>query len=242
VPPSLSPANHNWSASISSTQLIILCVLVTRVTRHTSLRWHGVLVRLLLLLLEVRLVVQGSFGGHVGGRHSTGVARHATGLLGRDLCVALLGRVDWAVSIDTVRRIASGLGSVQTGLRCVSSRNTVLSDCEVAYLDEVLALGLCDEWLQLWGCEGVDETGLRDNEEQYLSTSENGQFIGLEIKHCVSEERSLGTMFLMRGGYFARDVVGWIKTGMYCCDAMRANTTYLLHDTGLSLGEGDVPS
>jgi hypothetical protein len=84
---------------------------VTWVAGHTSLRWHRVLVGL-LLLLEIRLVVQGSFGGHVRGRHPAGVARHATGLLDRDLWVALFGRVDWAVSIDAVRRIASGLRRV----------------------------------------------------------------------------------------------------------------------------------
>jgi hypothetical protein len=186
---------------------------VTRVTRHTPLLWHRVWVRL-LLLLEIGLVVQGSFGGHVRRRHSSGIAGHATGLLGGDLGVALFGRVTWAVSIDAIRRITSGLGGIQTGLRRVSSCNKILSDCEITYLDEVLALGLCDKWLQLWGREGVDETGLRDDEEQHLGASKDRQFVGLETRQCVSEARSLGTMFTMRGGYFARDMVGCCKTGI----------------------------
>jgi hypothetical protein len=38
-----------------------------------------------------------------------------------------------------------------------------------AYLDEVLAFRLGDKWLELWRREGVDETSLRDDEEEHLS-------------------------------------------------------------------------
>jgi hypothetical protein len=48
-----------------------------------------------------------------------------------------------------------------------------------AYLDEVLALGLSDEGLQLRCREGVDQTGLRDDEQQHLGASEDRQFVGL---------------------------------------------------------------
>lgn len=48
-----------------------------------------------------------------------------------------------------------------------------------AYLDEVLALGLGDEGLQLRCREGVDEASLRDDEQQHLGAGEDGQFVGL---------------------------------------------------------------
>lgn len=50
------------------------------------------------------------------------------------------------------------------------------------YLDQVLALGLGDEWLQLGGGEGVDETGLGDDQKEHLGASEDGQFVGLVEK------------------------------------------------------------
>ena len=51
-----------------------------------------------------------------------------------------------------------------------------------AHPDEVLALGLGDEWLQLGGCECVDEASLRDNQQQDLSTGESRQFVSLRVK------------------------------------------------------------
>jgi hypothetical protein len=50
------------------------------------------------------------------------------------------------------------------------------------YLDQVLALGLGDEWLQLGGGEGVDETGLGDDQKEHLGAGEDGQFVGLVEK------------------------------------------------------------
>lgn len=41
------------------------------------------------------------------------------------------------------------------------------------YLDEILALGLGDEWLELWRGECVHETGLRDDEQQDLRSGED---------------------------------------------------------------------
>ena len=49
-----------------------------------------------------------------------------------------------------------------------------------ACLNEVLALGLCDERLELGSGEGIDKTGLRDDEEKDLSTSEGGKLVGLK--------------------------------------------------------------
>lgn len=55
------------------------------------------------------------------------------------------------------------------------------------YLDEILALGLGDERLQLGGGEGVDETGLGDDKQQHLGAGEDGQLVGLlELKDRVS--------------------------------------------------------
>lgn len=42
------------------------------------------------------------------------------------------------------------------------------------YLDEVLALGLGDQRLQLRGSKGIDETRLGDDQQQDLSASQDG--------------------------------------------------------------------
>jgi hypothetical protein len=47
------------------------------------------------------------------------------------------------------------------------------------YLNEVLTLGLGDKRLELGGGEGIDETGLGDNEQQHLSAGEDGKLISL---------------------------------------------------------------
>jgi hypothetical protein len=49
----------------------------------------------------------------------------------------------------------------------------VVGGAGAAYLDEVLALGLGDEWLQLGCGESVDETRLGDDEQQDLCASED---------------------------------------------------------------------
>lgn len=46
-------------------------------------------------------------------------------------------------------------------------------------LDEVLALGLGDQRLELRGGEGVDETGFRHDKQKDLSAGEDGQLVGL---------------------------------------------------------------
>jgi hypothetical protein len=48
-----------------------------------------------------------------------------------------------------------------------------------AYLDQVLALGLGDQRLELGSGEGVDETSLGDDEQKDLGASEDRQFVGL---------------------------------------------------------------
>ena len=49
-----------------------------------------------------------------------------------------------------------------------------------ACLNEVLAFGLGHERLELGSGEGIDETGLRDDEEKDLSTRERGKLVGLK--------------------------------------------------------------
>lgn len=50
------------------------------------------------------------------------------------------------------------------------------------YLNQVLALSLGDERLQLGGGEGVDKAGLGDDQQEHLSAGEDRQFIGLRLK------------------------------------------------------------
>lgn len=69
---------------------------------------------------------------------------------------------------------------------------------EQAHLDQVLALSLGDEWLQLGGGEGVHEAGLGDDQQQDLGTGEDRQFV------CLSQEdwlvwRSRNEMIETRG-------------------------------------------
>ena len=52
--------------------------------------------------------------------------------------------------------------------------------CVEACLDEILALGLGDEGLELCSGEGIDETGLGDDKEEDLGPSEGREFVGLE--------------------------------------------------------------
>lgn len=90
-----------------------------------------------------------------------------------------------------------------------------------SYLDQVLALGLGHQGLELGGGESVDETSLGDNKQKDLGASKDRQFVGLIWS--LSVKTKLG----LRG-----------STRRVACED-RA-TTNLLHDTSLSLGESDV--
>ncbi len=54
-----------------------------------------------------------------------------------------------------------------------------------AYLDQILALWLCDQRLQLGRREGVDKTGFGHDEKQDLSTCQDRQFVCLELAWSV---------------------------------------------------------
>jgi hypothetical protein len=51
--------------------------------------------------------------------------------------------------------------------------------CDAPYLDEVLALGLGDQRLELGGGEGVDQPRLGDDEQEDLRASQDRQFVRL---------------------------------------------------------------
>lgn len=103
---------------LCSAKLLVLWVVLCRVTGHSALR-HTRVLRRRLLLLEVLLVVKGSLGGHVGGRHAA-AGCHSSRLASGHLGVTVLGRVDWAV-VDAVCVVRRRLRRVQAGLRRVSS-------------------------------------------------------------------------------------------------------------------------
>lgn len=96
--------------------------------------------------------------------------------------MVVLGRLDRVV-VDTVCIAARRLGGVQAGLGRVSNATRHNGGQRgvacAAYLDEVLALWLGDEWLQLGCGEGVDEPCLGHDEQQDLGAGENRQFVGL---------------------------------------------------------------
>lgn len=59
-------------------------------------------------------------------------------------------------------------------------------------LNEILALGLSNERLELRGGKGVDETGLRHDEEEDLRAGEGGELVRLmrrDARKAGEEER-----------------------------------------------------
>lgn len=55
---------------------------------------------------------------------------------------------------------------------------------EATYLDQVLALSLSDQRLQLGRSEGVDKTSLGHDQQEDLGASQDGEFIGLLTIVC----------------------------------------------------------
>lgn len=86
--------------------------------------------------------------------------------------------------------------------------------------------------MQLGRGEGVDEAGLGHDEQQHLRASQDGQFVGLVVGR-LAEAR--GVWCCSRCAT-QRDPQGLQR------DARRDCKTYLLHDSGLALGKGDVPT
>jgi len=90
----------------------------------------------------------------------------------------------------------------------------------VAYLNQVLSFCLCNERLKLWCREGIDKTCLGDNKKKDLGASQDGQFISL----C----RSGQLLSLRKETRFTR------------CRVPSSESTDLLHDAGLALGESNM--
>jgi hypothetical protein len=90
------------------------------------------------------------------------------------------------------------------------------------YLNEILALGLCDEGLQLGRGEGVNQASFGDDEQQNLGAGEDRKLVSL-VRDGVSMDADEMRVAAQR-------------------DKQRATPggTCLLHDAGLALGEGDV--
>ena len=136
--------------------------------------WHGALwhswVRALLSLLLLSHVVLVCHGlvnaAHaVGWVHWGSLHARAWLLLWWEVLWSwLLRRSALALVIDPVLVGASWLWSVQACLKHVSTEVVRGMEWWVRYLNQVLALGLGDKWLQLWSGEGVDETGLGNDE------------------------------------------------------------------------------
>lgn len=124
------------------------------------------------------------------------------------------------------------------------------SSSKKTYLDQVLALGLGDQRLQLGCRKGVHESSLRDDKQKDLSAGENRELVGLctlvvselglntvgfgqkrsdawELRLALEAEVSASC-----GGDARRDGRPKRETGI--------GRTNLLHNTGLALGKGDV--
>ena len=145
-------------------------------------RWH-VLVPPLLLHVTIgeRLLRVHSHVGHVARGHVA--LRHpGPALLRRQVSVGgLLWGVDGIRVVHAVvagrrfRRVQASLESAcQKGDHDARDTESVPLDWgRMSYLNQVLALSLGDQRLQLWGGESVDKTGFRHNEEQDLSACQH---------------------------------------------------------------------
>lgn len=160
--------------------------------RHSASHWHAwILTSGLCLLLLLEILIVGHLllllVGEIAGVHSsTGIVRTRSrdrGLLGvgRDgmggADVVRRFRRDIG-DLDTILRAGSGFGGIKTRL-CTSVSIGIIQRVQAAYLDQVLALWLCDEGLEFWRREGVHQSGLGHDEEQHLGSSEDGELVRL---------------------------------------------------------------
>lgn len=96
------------------------------------------------------------------------VLRHASTLLLLHVAGGrLLGRVHLVLVVHTVLVALIGFGRVQTGLRHIvlvlRLRLCIRAPCATVcstYLDQVLALCLCNEWLELGRGKRIHQTSL----------------------------------------------------------------------------------
>jgi hypothetical protein len=128
--------------------------------------WHG---RILALTLQIILILHGLLRSEWLLSHvASAVWRHCALLRHRaawNLVVrVVVRRLDGCFAVDVVLVAAGGLWCVQACLYVLlATRQASGSPVENTYLDQVLALWLGDQRLQLGGSEGVDQAGLRDD-------------------------------------------------------------------------------
>ena len=119
---------------------------------------------------------------HVAGGHMA-LGHPGTGLLGEVGACGLLGGVNRVGVVDAIIA-GGGLRGVQAGLESLSAdrhdaREEDARTLRMPYLNQVLALGLCDERLKLGRGEGVDQPGFRHDQKQDLGACENRELVGL---------------------------------------------------------------
>lgn len=142
-----------------SDNMVLLSVLAGM--RWHALRWHArVLSGGLILLCEIILVLHGLFSCHTPAIrllrcHS--LWRHASSSWNLSMCI-VLRRVYLGLSIDTVLVAGRWFGCVQACLLRISACLDIARDAKT-YLNQILALGLCDERLELGCGEGIYESG-----------------------------------------------------------------------------------
>ena len=90
------------------------------------------------------------------------------------------GRLNVRLSRDFLRRVQTGLDDISSSFQRPTNDKT--------YLDEILALGLCDERLQLGRGECVDQARFGDDEKQNLGAGEDGELVSL-MRDGVSDGR-----------------------------------------------------
>ena len=60
-----------------------------------------------------------------------------------------------------------------------SEHSELICRSKSTYLNQVLALRLGDQWLELRGGKGIDQAGLGHDQQQHLGACEDGQFVCL---------------------------------------------------------------
>ena len=151
-----------------------------------GLRRHGITTPLLLgdvILVCERLLLLERLG-HVARVHLRVALGHAGARLlrGEVLRAGLLRGLDRASIVDTVLATAGGFRGVEASLeQSISDVRRVGGVVRCApYLDQILALSLGDQRLELGGREGVDQPRLGDDEEKDLRAGQDRQLVCLQ--------------------------------------------------------------
>ncbi len=76
--------------------------------------------------------------------------------------------------------LRTGQDEVEEELSSWTARSRLPAGCNATHLDEILAFWLRHEWLELWGGEGVDESGFGHDKKEDLGAGQDGEFVGLE--------------------------------------------------------------